>query len=136
MVRGCNKFYALPGCPLGVDGSQGYNEKKRTDNGNRDVGWSVRGMYEFAGIVGVDPRGFSFGELRSMVDARLKQNWLLFGRLTVDLINSQRVRRDQISPIGLYPFFERPICKATIEDELNLVEQLKGSTWLTITKTT
>lgn len=71
-----------------------------------------------------------------MAESHLKQNWLMFGRLAVDLINSQRVRRDHISPIGLYPFFERPMCIATAEDELNLVEQLKGSTWLTITKTT
>lgn len=67
----------------------------------------------------------------------MKHRWLMFGKLTVDLINSQRVRKDQVSPIGLYPFFERPpVRKATLEDELNLVEQLKGSTWLSITRTT
>lgn len=61
----------------------------------------------------------------------------MFGRLNVDLINSQRTRREQISPIGLYPFFEKPrVVKATKQDELNLIEQLKGSQWLTITKTT
>lgn len=71
-----------------------------------------------------------------MVEAYLKQQWLMYGRLTIDIINSQRSRKEQISPIGLYPFFEKPPkVKATAQDELNLIEQLKGNKWLTITKT-
>ena len=61
----------------------------------------------------------------------------MFGKLNIDLINSQRSRKDQISPVGLYPYFKKPpMQKATKQDELNLVEQLKNSEWLTITKTT
>ena len=71
-----------------------------------------------------------------MADSCLKQQWLLHGRLNVDLINSQRTRREQISPIGLYPYYNKaPVKPATKDDELNLIEQLKGSKWLTI-KTT
>ena len=71
-----------------------------------------------------------------MVDARMKQQWLMFGRLNIDAINSQRTKRDQISPIGLYPYFEAPPKrKATIEDEMRLAEQLKGSKWLTVKMT-
>lgn len=72
-----------------------------------------------------------------MVEARLRQQWLMHGRLNVDLMNSQRSRSNQLSPIGLYPYFKNPpVQKATEQDELNLAEQLKGSTWLTITRTT
>ena len=71
-----------------------------------------------------------------MADGYLKHQWLLHGRLNIDLINSQRTRKEQISPIGLYPYFEKPPVKpATKEDELMLIEQLKDSEWLTI-KTT
>ena len=57
----------------------------------------------------------------------------MHGRLNVDLINSQRPRNNQISPIGLYPYFKKPpVVKATKQDEINLAEQLKGSTWLTV----
>lgn len=71
-----------------------------------------------------------------MLKAKLRQEWLMYGRLNVDLINSQRSIKDQVSPVGLYPYFEKPpVQKATEQDELNLVEQLKGSKWLTI-KTT
>ena len=69
-----------------------------------------------------------------MVDARLRQQWLMHGRLTIDIINSQRLHKDQISPAGLYPYFGKPVTtKATKEDELRLAEQLKNSKWLTVT---
>lgn len=69
-----------------------------------------------------------------MADARLRQQWLMYGRLTIDLINSQRTKREQINPIGLYPYFDKPVTtKATKEDELALAEQLKNSKWLTVT---
>lgn len=93
-------------------------------------------MYEYAGIIGVDPAGFSYGELIAMTDSYMRHNWLMFGRLNVDLINSQRTRREQISPIGLYPYFEKPkTIKATAEDERRLAEQLKNSKWLTVEMT-
>lgn len=61
----------------------------------------------------------------------------MYGRLNVDLINSQRSRKDQISPVGLYPYFKKPpVQQATAQDELNLVKQLEGSQWLKITRTT
>ena len=91
-------------------------------------------MWEHAGIIGVNPDNYSYGELIAMADARLRQQWLMYGRLTIDLINSQRTKKEQISPIGLYPYFDKPVTtKATKEDELRLVEQLKGSKWLTVT---
>ena len=69
-----------------------------------------------------------------MVDARMRQQWLMHGRLTIDLINSQRLKKDQVNPIGMYPYFDKPETRrATKEDELRLVEQLKGSKWLTVT---
>lgn len=58
----------------------------------------------------------------------------MHGRLTIDLINSRRGINNQISPVGRYPYFERPqVVKATKEDELRLAEQLKDSKWLKVT---
>lgn len=94
-------------------------------------------MYEFAGILGTDPYKYSYGELAAMAEARLRQQWIMHGRLNIDLINSQRSRSNQISPIGLYPYFKKPpVVQATKQDELDLAEQLKGSKWLKVTKTT
>jgi len=91
-------------------------------------------MYEYGGILGLDPRGYSYGQITAMVTAHLKQDWLMFGRIAVDLMNSQRSAKDRISPIGLYPFFEKPpVRPATKEDELRLAEQLKDSKWLKVT---
>lgn len=91
-------------------------------------------MYEYGGILGVDPRDYSYGQIVAMAGGRLKHNWLMFGRIAVDLMNSQRSAKDRISPIGLYPFFEKPpVRPATKDDELMLAEQLKGSKWLKIT---
>ena len=69
-----------------------------------------------------------------MADAKMRQNWQMFGRLNIDLINSNRTRKEQISPIGLYPYFEKPpVRPATKDEELMLAEQLKDSKWLKIT---
>lgn len=69
-----------------------------------------------------------------MAEANLKHKWLMFGRLNVDLMNSQRSSKNQLSPVGLYPYFKKPpVRQATKEDELMLVEQLKENKWLKIT---
>lgn len=72
-----------------------------------------------------------------MYEAHAKEQWIMHGRLAIDIINSMRDSNNQISPIGRYPFFEAPAkVKATAADELRLAEQLRGSQWLTVTKTT
>ena len=69
-----------------------------------------------------------------MYEAAARERWIMHGRLTMDIINSQRLPNNQISPIGRYPYFDRPeLVTATKEDELRLAEQLKGSKWLTVT---
>ena len=69
-----------------------------------------------------------------MADARLRQQWLMYGRLTIDLINSQRTKKEQIDPAGMYPYFDRPKSKkVTKEDELNLAKQLQASGWAQVT---
>ena len=93
-------------------------------------------MYEYAGIVGVNPVDYSYGQIIAMATSRLKHDWLMYGKLNIDLINSQRSYKDRISPIGLYPFFEKPPVKlATKEDELILAEQLRESKWLKVETT-
>lgn len=93
-------------------------------------------MYRYAGIVGVDPRGYSYGQLAFMADSRLEQEWLLHGRIAVDLINSQRARKDMIKAENLYPYFHAPQKKkATDKDIQNLAERLKDSTWLKVEMT-
>ena len=69
-----------------------------------------------------------------MYEAAARERWIMHGRLTMDIINSQRLPNNQISPIGHYPYFDRPeLVTATKEDELRLAEQLKNSKWLTVT---
>lgn len=70
-----------------------------------------------------------------MADARLRQQWLMHGRLTIDLINSQRTVKEQLDPaVFKYPYFESPEQKLTQKErELMLAKQLQGSKWLTVT---
>ena len=68
-----------------------------------------------------------------MADARLRQQWLMYGRLTIDLINSQRTKKEQIDPaVFKYPYFETP--EQTQKDkELQLAKMLQASGWAQVT---
>ena len=68
-----------------------------------------------------------------MVDARMRQQWLMHGRLTIDLINSQRGKEQQLSPaVFKYPYFDAP--EQTQKDkELQLAKMLQASGWATVT---
>ena len=68
-----------------------------------------------------------------MVDAHMRQQWLMHGRLTIDLINSQRGKEQQLDPtVFKYPYFETP--EQTQKDkELQLAKMLQASGWATVT---
>ena len=68
-----------------------------------------------------------------MADAKLRQQWLMYGRLTIDLINSQRTIKEQLDPaVFKYPYFETP--KQTQKDkELQLAKQIQAAGWATVT---
>jgi len=71
-----------------------------------------------------------------MVEARREFTWQITHRQTLDLINSQRARKDQIKNLG-YPYCnsEQPIRQATHAETVAWLGEIAGLFNMTITRT-
>jgi hypothetical protein len=78
---------------------------KSKGTGN-EVGWTIRQIWRYAGIVGVHPDPFTYRELKLMAEGKMSHDWDMFAPLICYVANPNLHKRSRLRLKDIHPYYQ------------------------------
>jgi hypothetical protein len=74
----------------------------------KEPGWTIRLVYEYAGIIGIDPAHFSLRELQWMATGKMSHNWDWAAPLICWTANVNLPKKHRLKMQDVHPYYRKP----------------------------